>query len=65
MIRAWVAARCDPYKDPIPEIPAQMLVDTAAVYIQAFETITGQTFEIDESDEPVLDRVRRNLAQFF
>ncbi|CAN7383367.1 phosphoribosylaminoimidazolesuccinocarboxamide synthase [Phenylobacterium sp. LjRoot164] len=64
-VRAWVAERCDPYKDPIPEIPAQMLVDTAAVYIQAFETITGQTFEIDENDEPVLERVRRNLAQFF
>lgn len=64
-VRAWVAERCDPYKDPIPEIPAQMLVDTAAVYIQAFETITGQTFEIDESGEPVLERVRRNLAQFF
>jgi phosphoribosylaminoimidazole-succinocarboxamide synthase len=64
-VRAWVAERCDPYKDPIPEIPAQMLVDTAAVYIQAFETITGQVFEIDGDDEPVLDRVRRNLAQFF
>jgi phosphoribosylaminoimidazole-succinocarboxamide synthase len=64
-VRAWVAERCDPYNDPIPEIPEQMLVDTAAVYIQAFETITGQTFEIDESGEPVLERVRRNLAQFF
>ncbi|KQW71810.1 phosphoribosylaminoimidazole-succinocarboxamide synthase [Phenylobacterium sp. Root77] len=64
-VRAWVAERCDPYKDPIPEIPAQMLVDTAEVYIQAFETITGQVFEIDGDDEPVLDRVRRNLAQFF
>ena len=21
VIRAWVAARCDPYNDPIPEIP--------------------------------------------
>ena len=21
VIRAWVVARCDPYKDPIPEIP--------------------------------------------
>lgn len=64
-VRAWVAERCDPYNDPIPEIPAQMLVDTAAVYIQAFETITGQSFEIQDDDEPVLERVRRNLAQFF
>ncbi|MDP1600018.1 phosphoribosylaminoimidazolesuccinocarboxamide synthase [Phenylobacterium sp.] len=64
-VRSWVAERCDPYKDPIPEIPAEMLVETAAVYIQAFETITGQVFEIEESDEPVLERIRRNLAQFF
>jgi phosphoribosylaminoimidazole-succinocarboxamide synthase len=64
-VRAWVAERCDPYNDPIPEIPEQMLVDTAAVYIQAFETITGQTFEIEEGDEPVLERVRRNLVRYF
>lgn len=64
-VRSWVAERCDPYKDPIPEIPAQMLVETAAVYIQAFEAITGQTFEIQDDGEPVLERVRRNLAQFF
>lgn len=64
-VRAWVAERCDPYNDPIPEIPEHMLVDTAAVYIQAFETITGRTFEIEENDEPVIERVRRNLAQFF
>jgi phosphoribosylaminoimidazole-succinocarboxamide synthase len=64
-VRAWVAERCDPYKDPIPEIPAEMLVETAAVYIQAFETITGQTFVIEDTDEPVLDRIRRNLTEFF
>lgn len=64
-VRAWVAERCDPYNDPIPEIPEAMLVETAAVYIQAFETITGQVFDIEDSDEPVLDRIRRNLAPFF
>ena len=30
-VRAWVAARCDPYKDPIPEIPKAMIVETARV----------------------------------
>lgn len=64
-VRAWVAARCDPYNDPIPEIPAEMILETAAVYIRAFETITGQTFVLPETDEPVLDRIRRNLAPFF
>ncbi|WP_309645461.1 phosphoribosylaminoimidazolesuccinocarboxamide synthase [Phenylobacterium sp.] len=64
-VRAWVAERCDPYKDPIPEIPAEMILKTSEVYIRAFETITGQTFEPPQGDEPVLERIRRNLAQFF
>jgi len=49
----------------IPPIPAAMILDTAEVYIRAFETITGQVFEAPEDDEPVLERIRRNLAQFF
>ena len=63
-VRSWVAERCDPYKDPIPEIPAQMIDETARVYIQAFETITGQTFEVEAGDEPILARIRRNLAAY-
>ncbi len=63
-VRGWVAARCDPYKDPIPEIPPEMILDTAAVYIRAFETITGQVFQPPD-DEPPLDRIRRNLAAYF
>lgn len=63
-VRSWVAARCDPYVDPIPEIPAAMIEETSKVYIQAFEAITGLSFEAP-ADEPVLDRVRRNLAPYF
>ena len=43
-VRAWVAARCDPYRDPIPEIPAELIRQTAQRYIEAFEQITGQRF---------------------
>ncbi|MDP3853262.1 phosphoribosylaminoimidazolesuccinocarboxamide synthase [Phenylobacterium sp.] len=64
-VRAWVAERCDPYNDPIPEIPAEMILETSAVYIRAFETITGLKFEPPVGEEPVLERIRRNLAQFF
>ena len=63
-VRSWVAARCNPYVDPIPEIPAAMIEETSKVYIQAFEAITGLPFEAP-ADEPVLDRVRRNLARYF
>ncbi len=64
-VRNWVAARCDPYKDPIPEIPAELVFETALVYVRAFETITGQTFQPPAADEPILDRIRRNLATYF
>lgn len=63
-VRAWVAQRCDPYKDEIPEIPAELIAQTSDVYIEAFETITGQAFERPVGDEPVLERVRRNLDAY-
>jgi len=61
-VRNWVAARCDPYRDAIPAIPEDLVLATAAVYIQAFETITGQTFHLPDDTGPVLDRIRANLA---
>ncbi|MFC3125208.1 phosphoribosylaminoimidazolesuccinocarboxamide synthase [Pseudoroseomonas globiformis] len=64
-VRSWVAARCDPYKDAIPEIPEQLILDTAAVYIEAFETITGQSFTPDLDGETVLERIRARLAPLF
>jgi phosphoribosylaminoimidazole-succinocarboxamide synthase len=64
-VRNWVAQRCDPYKDPIPEIPADLIFDTALVYVRAFETITGQSFVPPAIDEPIIKRIRRNLAPYF
>jgi len=65
VIRAWVGARCDPYSDPIPEIPPEMILQTAHVYIDAFEAITGQTFLPDSSGPTTLDRIRANLSSYF
>ena len=65
VIRSWVGARCDPYKDPLPEIPAEIVAQTAAVYIDAFEAITGQTFVPDLTGATPLDRIRANLAPYF
>lgn len=64
-VRAWVTERCDPYKDPIPEIPADLIEQTSKVYIQAYETITGRVFEPDLSDGTVLERIRKNLRPYF
>ena len=64
-LRRWVTARCDPYRDPIPEIPREIILDTALLYIAAFETITGQEFQLPSLDVPILSRIRANLAQYF
>ncbi len=65
VIRSWVAARCDPYKDAIPEIPTEMIEATSRVYIDAYEAITGQGFAPDLTGETPLARVRANLAPYF
>ncbi len=65
VIRAWVAARCDPYTDAIPEIPQAMIAQTAQTYIDAYQAITGQTFAPDTSGATPLDRVRAALAPYF
>jgi phosphoribosylaminoimidazole-succinocarboxamide synthase len=65
VIRSWVVARCDPYRDPIPEIPAEMIEATSNVYIQAYEAITGERFQPDLSGATPLTRVRDHLRPYF
>jgi phosphoribosylaminoimidazole-succinocarboxamide synthase len=64
-LRRWVGARCDPYRDPIPPIPPDVIAETARVYIDAYETITGESFVRVQPDIPVLDRIRANLQAYF
>ena len=61
-VRAWVAARCDPYRDEIPEIPRDLILRTAQRYAEAFETITGERFS-PSKDDPIA-RIKKNLAPF-
>ena len=64
-IRSWVAARCDPYNEPVPPIPPEIILEAAAVYIRAYEMITGKAFAVPAAATPVLDRIRANLRPFF
>lgn len=60
-VRNWVNARCDPYKDNIPEIPDDIRIQAAEIYIGAFERITGKTFEFPDLGVSALDRIRNNI----
>ena len=64
VIRAWVAARCDPYKDDVPEIPPELIWKTALTYVEAHERITGRAFEPPKPAPAVQDRVMAALAKF-
>ncbi len=64
-LRRWVTARCDPYRDPIPPIPRDVIIEAARRYIEAFETVTGLEFVIPPPDPPVMARIRANLAPYF
>jgi len=64
-LRRWVAARVDPYRDPIPPIPREIIAEAARIYVSVCETITGENFTIPQPDMPVLARIRANLRQYF
>lgn len=63
-VRSWVAERCDPYADDIPEIPEELRLQTSKVYIEAYERITGQAFIPDDSGVSPFERVRHNLQRY-
>jgi phosphoribosylaminoimidazole-succinocarboxamide synthase len=64
-LRRWVGARIDPYRDPIPPIPREIIAEAARIYVSVFETITGEDFALSEPEVPVLERIRANLRRFF
>lgn len=64
-LRLWIAARCDPYKDPIPEIPPETLLAFSGKYIALFEQVTGLRFEPPALDRPVRERVAASLKRAF
>jgi phosphoribosylaminoimidazole-succinocarboxamide synthase len=64
-VRRWVAARCDPYKEPVPPIPPAVIAEAARIYVSVYETITGERFVPPPPETPVLERIRANLRRFF
>ena len=64
-LRLWIAARCDPYKDPIPEIPEDTLAAFSAKYVRLYEQVTGNTFAPAEPRVPVRERIEGNLKRAF
>lgn len=62
-LREWLAAKGFRGEGEIPLIPAEVRVETSRRYIEAFELITGQTFQADVG--PVEKRLWKNLSMYF
>lgn len=63
-LRRWIAARCDPYAEPIPPIPPDTLIEFALRYIALAEAVTGLPFAPDTTGEPARTRIHRRLASY-
>lgn len=64
-LRLWVRRQCDPYKEPIPDIPRETLMEFAGKYVALFETVTGRPFDYADPSVPVRERVRAALENAF
>lgn len=63
-VRTWVTARCDPYKDPVPEIPRDVILQAAKIYVDVYERITGNRFAFPDVRVPILERIRNSLRAY-
>lgn len=63
-LRLWFKDHCNPYEDEVlPDAPGELVCELAWRYIFLFETITGSKFDIPMSEEPIHDRISRNVSQ--
>ncbi len=62
-LRLWIRGQCDPYNEPIPEIPAETLIEFSGKYVKLFEKVTGLGFEKPDRETSVFDRIRACLAK--
>jgi phosphoribosylaminoimidazole-succinocarboxamide synthase len=63
-IRRWVAERCDPYRERIPEIPPEVILQASATYVDVYERVSGQRLELPDVSVPPLARIRTNLRKY-
>ncbi|MDO8529582.1 MAG: phosphoribosylaminoimidazolesuccinocarboxamide synthase [bacterium] len=63
-LRLWFKGKCDPYKDKVlPTLPSDMIVEMAARYVQIYERIIGEKFEVD-INVPIEERIKKNLEKY-
>ncbi|KAG6540084.1 hypothetical protein Mapa_018539 [Marchantia paleacea] len=63
-LRLWFKDNCNPYEDKIlPDAPAELVSELSWRYILLFETITGKKIKLPNTQEPIHDRITRNVER--
>ncbi len=63
-LRLWYKGKCDPYKDPLPEMPDDFRIQVAQRYIDVYEKLTGSQFAFPKTGEDIVARIEKNLQEF-
>ncbi|XP_022747788.1 phosphoribosylaminoimidazole-succinocarboxamide synthase, chloroplastic-like isoform X2 [Durio zibethinus] len=62
-LRLWFRDHCNPYEDEVlPDAPEELVCELAWRYIFLYETITKSRFEARVTEEPIHDRISRNVS---
>ncbi|KAI9117822.1 hypothetical protein K1719_011237 [Acacia pycnantha] len=62
-LRLWFTSHCNPYEDEVlPDAPEDLVCELAWRYIFLYETITHSKFDVSSSEEPIHNRISRNVA---
>lgn len=62
-LRLWLANTGYKGEGEVPQIPVEIIIETAKKYIQAYEYITGETFTAEVGD--VNARIEQNLRKYY
>jgi phosphoribosylaminoimidazole-succinocarboxamide synthase len=62
LLRRYIAQRCDPYKDPLPDIPDVLIDEQYSRYKEIYRLLAGSSPPRNGRDP--LERIARNLAPY-
>jgi phosphoribosylaminoimidazole-succinocarboxamide synthase len=57
-VRQYVRSKCDPYTDPLPEIPDELITKTRSAYHKFYEMLTG--LQLQSSDGRTKEAIIQN-----
>lgn len=64
-LRIWLREHGFEYGKEVPKIPDEVRVQFAQKYVDLFEKITGQVFNVPDLDQSINNRIAENLKKYF